>query len=509
MTRILFALACLLSAAASAQDGQIDTAYGVDGVVPNLPQARPIRLADLAVTPSDEAVYVGWSGRTETEAFIGRVTEAGTSDAAFGTDGHVVIPVDGTSESLRAVAVRADGHVLATGQAASSDGSAPPTNLLTVQLDSRGEVGTVAVLNLGESARGDGVAISEAGAYLAVSLLDSQSCGIVRLDPEGALDATFGAAGLIVLSVGAPCEAADVALTDAGVALAGTLDEGTGTVFVAQITLNGTLDTDFGVDGLARLSFDSSRNKASSLAVAPGGELVIGGLSRKGSTVGPLLLRLDHTGAPLDSFGHRGMYWSATAPENGMYAEPPGVAALPDGRVVFATTTSPTVRLTVGGVTPDGERDLDFGTDGFTTAGSSVSNYSYGRAIAVDSKGRTLVGGEAIVSGTLHTLVITRLTGSVASASTDALPPPTGFLKVAPNPAAGRTRIHTTLDRPATVRAIVLDSLGRQLDTLHDGPARAGDLDLEWDASNAAPGLYVVQMLVDGYPVVGTLTVAR
>ena len=509
MTRTFLLLACLICGTASAQDGQIDASYGANGFVENLPQARPLRLADIAVSPSDAAVYVGWSGRTETEAFVGRVTPEGTRDVSFGTDGHLVIPVEGTGETLRAVAVRADGHVLAIGQATSADGSAPPTRLLTVQLDAQGQTETVAVLELGESARGEGVAIANDGAYLAVSLLDSQTCAVVRLDADGALDTSFGTEGLLVLSVSAPCEAADLVLTDSGVAVVGTLDLNIGTVFVAQITHDGVLDTSFGDNGLAIRGFDSSRNKASSLAVGPDGDLIVGGLSRKGTVAGPLLLRFDSYGTPLDSFGYQGLYWTADAPSDGLYAEPPGVVALSDGRVVFATTTAPTVRLTVGGVTPDGQRDLSFGTNGFTTASDVVSNFSYGRGIAVDSKGRLLVGGEAIVSGSLHQLVISRLTGSIASTASDDMPVETGALQIAPNPSVGRTRISTTLDQSATVHAVVLDSLGRQLATLHDGPARAGDLNLEWDASSAAPGLYVVRLLVDGRPQMGTMTVAR
>ncbi|MEO0556998.1 MAG: hypothetical protein AAF170_02320 [Bacteroidota bacterium] len=510
MTRTLLLLVGLLCGTATAQDGQIDTAFGADGYVENLPQERPIRLADLAVSPTDAAVYVGWSGRTETEAFVGRVTPEGVRDATFGADGLVVIPVDGTGETLRAVAVRADGHVLAIGQAASTDGSVPPTRLLTAQLNDQGQPETVAVLDLGESARGEGVVVSETGAYLAVSLLDSQTCGIVRLDADGVLDLAFGTDGLVVLAVGSPCEAADLALTETGVVLVGTLNDTIGTIVLAQISADGQLDTSFGDNGLATRTFDSSQNKASSLAVGPTGDLIVGGLSRKGSVAGPLLLRFDATGAPLDSFGYQGLYWSADAPSNGLYAEPPGVVALSDGRVVFATTTAPTVRLTVGGVTSDGERDLSFGTNGFTTATEAVSNFSYGRGIAVDSKGRVLVGGEAIISGSLHQLVISRLTGSIAStASEGEAPVQTGSLRIAPNPSVGHTRISTTLDKSATVQAVVLDSLGRQLATLHDGPARAGDLDLEWDASTAAPGLYVVRLLINGRPQMGTMTVAR
>ena len=508
MPRVLIALLFLLSASSSAQDGQIDLSYGSAGFVEGLAEAHPIRLSALAVGPDDAAVYVGWSGRGETEAFVGRVTPEGHSDAPFGADGRVVLDVEGTSETLRAVAVRADGHLVATGQA-SPDG-APSSRVLTLQLDGAGRVVAQSLIDLGEAARGEGVALSARGAYIAVSLLDSQTCGVLRLDVNGALDATFGTDGLVVLPVGSPCEVADLVRTESGVAVLGTLDQDTGVVFVAQLTPDGRLDAAFGEDGVATRSFDSSRNKASSLAVGPGGDLIVGGLSQKGSAVGPLLVRFKASGEPVASFGYEGLYWSADAPEDGRYAEPPGVAVLSDGRVVFATTTSPTLRLTVGGVTPTGERDRSFGTDGFTTATEQVSPYSYGRAIAVDSQGRLIAGGEAIVEGTRHRLVLSRLTSSAAVSSSDAAPVETGVrMRIAPNPTVSRARVRTVLDQPADVHASVIDSLGREVARLHDGAAPSGELALEWDASGAAPGLYVVRLLVDGRPSVQTLTVAR
>ena len=79
----------------------------------------------------------------------------------------------------------------------------------------------------------------------------------------------------------------------------------------------------------------------------------------------------------------------------------------------------------------------------------------------------------------------------------------------APNPVRGTARLTATLDAPAAARLEIVDALGRTVAVLADGPLGAGPTAVAWDASGAAPGLYVARLTTPAGAVAQTLAVAR
>lgn len=75
-------------------------------------------------------------------------------------------------------------------------------------------------------------------------------------------------------------------------------------------------------------------------------------------------------------------------------------------------------------------------------------------------------------------------------------------LSSAPNPFRGSTTIGFSLEEGSDVTLRVYDALGRHVTTLATGAYVAGDHTAQWNASGAAPGLYIVRLEADG--VVGT-----
>ncbi len=81
----------------------------------------------------------------------------------------------------------------------------------------------------------------------------------------------------------------------------------------------------------------------------------------------------------------------------------------------------------------------------------------------------------------------------------------------APNPTAGGlARLALRVDAAQTVRAVVLDALGRQVAVVFDAPVGAGaEVDLAVNTSRLAPGTYVVRIVGDTFAESRRLTVAR
>ena len=86
--------------------------------------------------------------------------------------------------------------------------------------------------------------------------------------------------------------------------------------------------------------------------------------------------------------------------------------------------------------------------------------------------------------------------------------PPT-LSRPRPNPAARQATVTLHLPRPAWVRVRVLDVLGREITTVHDGPAH-GETPLTVPTDRLAPGVYtLVVTLPSAAPLSRTLTVVR
>ena len=77
-----------------------------------------------------------------------------------------------------------------------------------------------------------------------------------------------------------------------------------------------------------------------------------------------------------------------------------------------------------------------------------------------------------------------------------------------PNPTAGRAALALRLAAPATVRATLVDALGRTVAVLHDGLAEA-ETTLAVDARGLPPGVYAVRVLGAGVAASQKLTVVR
>ncbi|MCB2212601.1 T9SS type A sorting domain-containing protein [bacterium] len=74
------------------------------------------------------------------------------------------------------------------------------------------------------------------------------------------------------------------------------------------------------------------------------------------------------------------------------------------------------------------------------------------------------------------------------------LPTQVELTSVAPNPFNSSTTLTLTLPSPQTVTLTVVDILGRQVATLHNGPLSSGQHRLQWDAETYASGMYVVMV---------------
>jgi uncharacterized delta-60 repeat protein len=219
----------------------------------------------------------------------------GQLDPSFGVGGTVVTEFPSSYSGARAVAVQADGRIVAAGFAHTND-----------------------------------------------TIL--QDFAVVRYDASGALDPTFGTGGRVRTDFGGRFdEASAVAVqSDGRIVVAGSSSDATGSdMAVARYNSDGTLDTSFDGDGTALVDFGSEAS-ARAVAVQPDGKVVLAGWVSHpvggGCCVADFALaRLTSAGALDSSFDGDGQVVTDFLPgaDNGHDAAQ-AVLVQADGRIVAA-----------------------------------------------------------------------------------------------------------------------------------------------------------------------------
>jgi uncharacterized delta-60 repeat protein len=280
----------------------------------------------------------------------------GQLDPSFGVGGTVVTEFPSSYSGARAVAVQADGHIVAAGFAHDNN-----------------------------------------------SIVSDFA--LTRYDASGALDPTFGIDGRVRTDFdGRFDEALAVAIqSDGKIVVAGSSSDATGyDMAVARYNSDGTLDPTFEGDGMALIDF-GGESSARAVALQPDGKVVLaGGVSQPvggGCCVSDFALaRLTSAGALDTSFDGDGRVVTDLLPgtENGHDAAQ-AVLVQADGRILAAgagVAGVVSVDFAVARYLADGSLDPTFSDDGLVTT-DFVGYFDEIRDLAVDTGGRIVAGGQS------------------------------------------------------------------------------------------------------------------
>jgi uncharacterized delta-60 repeat protein len=321
--------------------GAMDASFAAPANLGELSSA--VRQADgkLVVTPTS-AITRGW--------FAARLTADGSLDAAFGQNGFARVPTTGLSSNLQisASALMSDGRIVVAGRGGTSPGDA----------------------------------------------------FVARLRADGTLDPSFASGvGYRWVDFGSPeiDVLGDMAVqSDGKIVLAGHgYFIGTGNnIVLARLNPDGALDSTFGAGGLARPAPATSPGEtAEALAIDPDGSLWVAGSLKVGTNESFLVMRFTSTGAVDSAFGTGGR---ASIDFGGDIEDPSAILPVPGGVVVTGAA-----RLNVGGwnfaaaaLTSGGALEPAFGTGG-KVINHWGGDYEIGRSAIIDGQGRLLVGGSS------------------------------------------------------------------------------------------------------------------
>ena len=442
-------------------DGTPDPTFDGDGMANLLNTAYSMRADDVAVQPDGKIVVAGWNEYGN--FLLARALPSGGVDVSFGANGYVTTDFDGQSDVAHAVVIQPDGKIVAAGTSRvggdndfsvaryhpngaldtsfSGDGKLtigfggddgchdaalqPDGKIVLVgeywddwdidqdyavarlnpdgTFDSTFDLDGKASYGLSDDDTAHAVAVRDDGYIVVAGVSDYGQTGtMVRLSPNGYLDATFDGDGR--LSVSGSDGLWDVAvLPDRRMVLAGwqITPEGNRVAF-HRLLLNGSPDPSFSGDGVATLQVGNQPGYGRSLALLPDGRIIGHGVGEYGAS---MLLRLWQDGGE-DTGGHQALGFPESFMGPGSLESVSGLAVQQDGKIVVAgeiINAAATERdFGVARFLPDGEIDRSFGTGGM--ASLDFHNTDVAGAVALQPDGKIVVAGNT-GSGDINFLV--------------------------------------------------------------------------------------------------------
>lgn len=330
-------------------------------------------------------------------------SQAGNYDSTFHIDGITGYFFDDLFVTAGQVKLQDDGKLVVAGSLISlANGT---SEFITMRFTSSGLLDSsfnatgIAFANINYNEGAYGVVIQQDGKIVVAGVTAPTSNDlailVVRYLEDGSLDPDFGTDGILTINLSSDWENANAIgifpngkLVVGGGAYASSSDGG----YAALIVLNedGTLDTGFGSNGVLLISSPSGIPAITSLAVQSDEKILATGRWKDGIYYDLFISRVDTNGFFDPDFSDDGMVVISVSGNNDF---PHKIITQPDSKIVVAGTTNFTTQMNfVLRCETDGTLDSSFAMDGISAF--TFDQYAGGcEGIAIQSDGKFVLSG--------------------------------------------------------------------------------------------------------------------
>lgn len=382
-------------------DGSLDTSFDGDGKAFNNIWAIEDRFAEMVIQADGKILIAGCGtpgNGVHNFGFV-RYTSTGSLDTTLEGDGSVLIPpVPGGSGCSAGLAVQPDGRlilagsVVMSGDQAGSDFAAMRIHA-DVTVDTSFDTDGRNVTNFHKRAiPARAVAIQADGKIVAVGKGGLNGTGaeyfaIFRYNTNGSFDTTFGGDGKVEgdILTESPDEATAVAVQgDGKIVVVGKAGQ---KFAIARYNTDGSPDTTFDGDGQKIENENSGRGFA--VGIQPDGKILMGGRRFDSDGGASTIFRLNPDGSRDNSFDGDGRIGA----NFGGADEVTSIAVASDGKIVVAgRSQTSTYDFLIARYNSNGTPDTSFDTDGHRTV-DFVGGYDYAKAITIQPDGKIVIAG--------------------------------------------------------------------------------------------------------------------
>lgn len=392
--------------------GTLDTSFNTGGIAIT-PIGSSASSFAVAVQPDGKIIAAG-------DGFVlVRYNADGTVDSGFGTGGKVFAAsfmTNGSFGTAEGVTLQPDGRIVAAGQS-SHGGSDTFCTIVRLNTDGSPDLtfGTGGVVMVRVTSLTFGHAecsaptVLASGQILAAVAVEGHAAigedseiyiGVMRFDPGGARDDSFGVGGVANVRTNNPNPRASSLVVQRD----GSIVVGGGSIFLgimfppaesllARFDRAGVPDPGFGQGGVIRWTQDGFTGGVGGIALQPDDKIVVALCCEQGH-----LLRLLPNGAPDTSFGVGGTVTgiAGVGPIGPPFGGGPGVAIQSNGKIVVGEVAGPPNTINPSGFAlwrfgPDGLPDAGFGNDGSVV--TTLFGRAVGYAVAIQRDGRIVLAG--------------------------------------------------------------------------------------------------------------------
>lgn len=323
-------------------DGSMDSSFGNGGLV-IFDGGTDFDVAESMVLQDDGKILIGGSVfnqfTTVDDYAMVRFNADGTPDNTFGTGGLVTTDIDGNWDNAYAIAIQDDGKILLAGEAYTGG---------------------------------------------------KRNVGIVRYNPDGSCDCSFGSTGFAIVSIGCVTDRTRaIALqADGKILAAGWMNDGLDDqLFIIRFNTDGSTDNTFGNNGATTLDIGGNNDRGWDINVLADGKILVGGQSGTSGNYDYLLVRYLPNGTLDNTFGSNGIALNNFGP-NDLASD---MVVQADGKI-----------LTAGGAFSfelvrflnTGYPDTGFGNNGIVNT-SIGSSFSFSQTLCLQADGKIIVAGHS------------------------------------------------------------------------------------------------------------------